>query len=46
MAFGRKNDSQEDEAKAEQKALREKANIEARELKQAERESKAQQRTA
>jgi len=46
VVFGRKNDSQEDEAKAEQKALREKANIEARELKQAERESKAQQRTA
>lgn len=46
MEFGRKNDSQEDEAKAEQKALREKAKIEARELKQAEREAKAQQRTA
>lgn len=44
MAFGRKNDSQEDEAKLQQKALRERANIEARELKQAERESKAQQR--
>ena len=46
MAFGRKNDSHDDEAKAGEKALRERAKIESRELKQAERESKAQQRTA
>ena len=44
MAFGRKNDSHEDEAKAEEKALRERAKIETRELKETQRDSKAQQR--
>ena len=46
MAFGRKSDSHEDDAKAEEKALRDQAKTEAWELKQAEREAKAKQRIA
>ena len=46
MALGKKKDSQDDSAKAVEKALREREKSEAREAKLAEREIKAQQRSA
>ena len=44
MVFGRKRDPQDDAIKSQEKAVRDKAKIEAKEKKSAEREAKAQQR--
>jgi ribosomal protein L7/L12 len=46
MAFGRKNENSDDSVKADEKALRDKLRLEAKEKKSLEREEKTQQRIA